>query len=86
MINQVVDDLEGKDDSQGAVKEIVKSFILPHAQREIFSSMIDRENQRYLDAARVTLNKTMESVEGELSAHIGLGGSGSDKENGNGKN
>ncbi|CAD7927328.1 unnamed protein product [Amoebophrya sp. A25] len=65
-INDVVDSLDKE--PEACVRELVGSFIVPHAQREIIQRRITLESKRFIDAARDSLDTTMGTVENELRA------------------
>lgn len=66
-INDVVDGLEKAGDQDACITELVSQFVLPNAQREILQRRIQMESKRFINAARDALDRTMSSVENDLS-------------------
>eukprot|EP00416_Gambierdiscus_australes_P040053 CAMPEP_0171104936 /NCGR_PEP_ID=MMETSP0766_2-20121228/61627_1 /TAXON_ID=439317 /ORGANISM="Gambierdiscus australes, Strain CAWD 149" /LENGTH=703 /DNA_ID=CAMNT_0011565655 /DNA_START=84 /DNA_END=2195 /DNA_ORIENTATION=+ len=63
-VNQVVDTLEASaQEPEVVVRELVHSFIVPHAQREVVKRRIAMEDKRFSEAARGALDKTYENLE-----------------------
>eukprot|EP00428_Durinskia_dybowskii_P026533 CAMPEP_0170235378 /NCGR_PEP_ID=MMETSP0116_2-20130129/17435_1 /TAXON_ID=400756 /ORGANISM="Durinskia baltica, Strain CSIRO CS-38" /LENGTH=701 /DNA_ID=CAMNT_0010486173 /DNA_START=25 /DNA_END=2130 /DNA_ORIENTATION=+ len=68
-INQVVDTLEASEqEPEVVVRELVHSFALPHAQREVVQRRIAVENKKFSEAATGALDETYKRVQRNLGA------------------